>query len=185
MVRGPGRGEASAPARAAPATAPPAWAPTSTPRSASSSSTWGSPPPPSWSSVASSRSSPPTPISAPSPTSSSSIPSSPSTRPSASAASSRTESPPAPRQDRPRRHGHRLQGPAALARPRRGDQGTAEEDEREQGVRRPLLHGGQGGGEAGAPQHRPGDRRRLDPRRLPLLRDGVHRGQDPLRHHAA
>ena len=82
--------------------------------------------------------------------------------------------------DRPRRHGRRLRGGAAVAGPARRPQGAAVRG----GTGRPpaaaLQERGPGGGATAPHQHRAGLRRRLRARR-PLLRHAAHRGPEPRR----
>ena len=165
---------------------------TSTPRSARSSLTSGWPPAPKSNSVASSRSNRPIPISARLPTCSSKTASSPSTRPSASDQPARREAKLAnprlspPRQDRQRRDGHGLQGPADFARSHRRHQSSAAED----AARIPeFVERFYKEGKAAAQLSHNNIVQAIDVGydrgELALLRDGIHRGQNALRHHAA
>ena len=81
--------------------------------------------------------------------------------------------PPAPRRDRPRRHGGRPQGPRPRPRPRPGRQGPARRPPRRPRAGPPLRRGGADRRPAPAPGHRPG------------LRAGHLRRPPALLHHEA
>ena len=81
---------------------------------------------------------------------------------------------------RPRRHGRRLRGRAALAGPSRGPEGPAVRRRHRPATDRPVPRRGPGGLAPEPPAYRPGLLGRL-PARRPLLRHAAHRRADPRR----